>query len=208
MRLNTDYWIAFANNLQLGVQEEDMMLVTGRDLTTSWAVAAFGEEARDVSFSLEVGFVGGAGSLASRLSWSSRHHVEHNWGPNPSDAYPHNSTSTSIQPAARLQSSYLSSFHKSLLPVGTSETSASPINSQYNQCVFLRAYRWKKRPLLPRRLRAAAGFEDFRPTRDEDQPLPLTAFQWSSSDDNELELVSEPDEKKVSLRFSTNYDLF
>ncbi|KDQ18584.1 hypothetical protein BOTBODRAFT_104256 [Botryobasidium botryosum FD-172 SS1] len=188
MRRHTDYWVAFAYNLQLGLKEEDIILVTGCDLTTSWAVAAFRQEARDVSISLEIGLVGGSGSLASRLAWSSDRHVEHNSGPRTRLA----------QGAVGVSSGALVLTGNNTHLSQSSSSLAQAINSSYNQCVFIRSYRWKKRKFLPLKKMCAAA----RPANleyDDDHSPPMDGIEGASTcHDDGLDLVMEPDDAEVS----------
>ncbi|KDQ18908.1 hypothetical protein BOTBODRAFT_126729 [Botryobasidium botryosum FD-172 SS1] len=189
MRKHIDYWVVFAYNLQLGIKEEDIILVTGCDLTTSWAAAAAAlkQEAQDVSTSPETGLLGGSGSLASRSAWSSDRHVGHNLGPHTRLTQ----GAIDANPGALVLTgnTYLSQSSSSLAQV---------INTNYNQRIFIRSYRWMKRMFLPlKKMRIAAKSAD--PEYDDDHsPLMAEIEGVSLCHGGDLDLVMEPDDAEVS----------
>lgn len=59
---NIDDWFAFAENLDLGINRmQDLILVTGRHCAKSWVNAAFSEGLRDAEVSFGVGMSGVSG---------------------------------------------------------------------------------------------------------------------------------------------------
>ena len=64
IRDNVDTWFSFARRNHLGVDRmEDLILVTGCTLVTSWGVAAFIDNNSDAEFSLKSRFVSGGGAM-------------------------------------------------------------------------------------------------------------------------------------------------
>jgi len=64
IRDNVDSWFSFARRNNLGVDRmEDLILVTGCTLVTSWGVAAFIDNASDAEVSLKSRFLAGGGAI-------------------------------------------------------------------------------------------------------------------------------------------------
>ncbi|VDC01178.1 unnamed protein product [Peniophora sp. CBMAI 1063] len=137
-------WHEFAIRKNHDVNLEALMLVTGVDLTTSWATAVFNDTKLDAGFGLRVQFAS-AGSdvhLACQFSWQSTFRALVNSGParrlppsSLADETSTRDTSTSIEP------------HES-----------QPLKTVGNQTLFIRHIRAKaRRPWRGLQLRAAGG---------------------------------------------------
>jgi hypothetical protein len=64
IRDNVDSWFSFARRNNLGVERmEDLILVTGCTLVSSWGVAAFIDNAMDAEFSLKSRHLAGGGAM-------------------------------------------------------------------------------------------------------------------------------------------------
>jgi hypothetical protein len=59
-------WFAFTQTLRLGIEMEDIVLVTGRHRTRSWSNIAFSEVQTDAQFSFGVEV---AGALGASINW-------------------------------------------------------------------------------------------------------------------------------------------
>jgi len=146
-----DSWVAFANRIGYGVRLEDVLLVTGHDLTSNYAMAAFSNP-RDTTFSLE--FSADVPTLLSAKasawgSWKSSQVIHKNMGP------------------------------QIVIPEDPGEqvlvrtTFGERQNSQkFDQCIFLRRLmiRRRKRYAFLKRIEAAAGPKDLDGPEDEDSP--------------------------------------
>ncbi|KAI0266123.1 hypothetical protein BC834DRAFT_143561 [Gloeopeniophorella convolvens] len=68
-----DSWLPFADKRGFPVDRlEDIIIVTGRDLTNSWAMAAFTDTSRDWDLSLSIEAMGGG----ANLGWSCTNHTQ------------------------------------------------------------------------------------------------------------------------------------
>ena len=140
-------WASFTNNrLERGVSPSDLILVTGCDLTSEWACAAWCEKTNSGRLNFVVGVPGVVeGSLSLWGRWECSQSVERNVGPQP--LVPPEPTRPSPQSAALDTPSMPSSEITSSLP------SLAPPTT-FNQCVFLRGFRiadrsiWFKRKNL------------------------------------------------------------
>lgn len=138
---NCERWLAFSELRGLELRMEDIVLVTGCDLTTNWAVAAFTNHETDASIQLQMGSSFQGLGLGTHISWKNERNVERNWGP---------------------REVFGASIHLPGPPVAMSSTHISELpsvmdDSYQDQCVFVRGYRVKLRGrLLPKKLMAAA----------------------------------------------------
>lgn len=130
-------WEAFAIASGHDVAVEDLILVTGVDMTADFSMLAFRECDDQLSVSFK-GYAHGVASLGMSAwgSWVCEYPVFENWGPQKTQ--PETSSSSS----SRAQE-------------GSSE---SP---EYKQCVFLRGYRvYRRARIFPSALKAGAGPHD------------------------------------------------
>ncbi|TFK48150.1 hypothetical protein OE88DRAFT_1737855 [Heliocybe sulcata] len=131
-------WLAFANNtLGFDIDVSDLILVTGRDLTTQWAMAAFAKSEFRGTLAAGVSVPGMlTAEFEVRSGWRAdlTGGVQHRCGPQPSR-----------------------------LPVPQCTTDVQNESSQVkqNQCIFLRGYRVKERRFLnPKVIKAASEPSD------------------------------------------------
>jgi hypothetical protein len=73
-----DEWFAFARECDLGINREDIILVTGCHLTRTWAAIAFREEGEQVSFGVQVS---GVSDVMWRFTREGAQGVAYNLGP-------------------------------------------------------------------------------------------------------------------------------
>ncbi|TFY78952.1 hypothetical protein EWM64_g5059 [Hericium alpestre] len=127
LRTHCDRWFALTEMLGLGLHQEDIILVTGCDKTTSWATAAFVNR-----------------EIQGRISLKDNN-AQYNWGPDADDAPPQ------VEPARMMGGDALTATSEGRLDL------QMPINTKYNQCVFVRGYRGKSRGrFLPMKMKAEA----------------------------------------------------
>ena len=74
-------WYAFASFKGIDLGGQDLMLVTGQDTTSSWAVAAFTQKKKECAIEFHVGYGGAAAHIALAGSWANINSVEHRSGP-------------------------------------------------------------------------------------------------------------------------------
>ncbi|KAI0315910.1 hypothetical protein OF83DRAFT_307950 [Amylostereum chailletii] len=80
---HSDRWLALSERRGLGLRMEDIILVTGRDLTASWANIVFASAERGITSELHVDFTSGAPRRVSGIRWTNAQSVvvQSNWGP-------------------------------------------------------------------------------------------------------------------------------
>ncbi|KAI5118155.1 hypothetical protein M0805_000534 [Coniferiporia weirii] len=154
-------WLTFArSNLDQDIRLKDLLLVTGCDLTADWATAAFTDSSQENSISFQVGFSGFASAQARFWGeWSSSTRVRHRCGPQP------------LMPPAVLDAGSRSDvFH------------ADPL-SEFNQCIFVRAFRVHERPyFLPNVIKGSADPKDLGGSRDLDAPPSMSGTVDNAQD--------------------------
>lgn len=125
---NIESWHAFARNQDLPLDVDDLMLVTGRHLTSSWALAALSGQEDVASVELNLGFMGQAGvGAGGGLSWRTIHNAQENRGPR-----------------SRTPRTAINSSHS--IDHSTSQEALSPAANRIeerNQCIFVRGMRRK-----------------------------------------------------------------
>ncbi|KAI0315936.1 hypothetical protein OF83DRAFT_306064 [Amylostereum chailletii] len=158
---HAERWHALAARRHLGLQMEDLMLVTGRDLTKSWGNAVFCDHSLDGRISLEVDFapLGGA-QVASHIRWTNVQNAMINWGPDPEDEEEEEEEAEAAPASDAVEG-----------PSAGAPSSARrrvPLNTRDDQCIFIRHVCAKKRRMFhfPRKMKAAAEPRD--PDRGED----------------------------------------
>ncbi|KAA1470055.1 hypothetical protein DENSPDRAFT_879420 [Dentipellis sp. KUC8613] len=157
-REHCEQWLALTERLRLGLRLEDHILVTGCDRTTTWAVAAFTSVDFDSKISLSVDFAGvGSASFASSMSWTHDGSAQYNWGPDQRSPVSTAELTRAVTGGGDISSSSSANqLHK-------------PINTEFNQCVFIRGFRAKRRSrFLPVKLKAAAEPVDLKKSPDDD----------------------------------------
>lgn len=169
-------WLEFANDRhQRGIEASDLILVSGHDVTSEWALAAFTEAQRGASIFFRGGYsalAGGGLSLAG--TWDSVMSAQHRSGP-------------PNMPSPR-PSSILST-------ISAWKGGDVPIPVKQDQCVFMRGYKIRPRRLFaPKVLEAAAEPKDAEPDNDQPPPSPL-----SEGSEAEYEVESLAEAEIVSL---------
>ncbi|KAI0061929.1 hypothetical protein BV25DRAFT_1916584 [Artomyces pyxidatus] len=178
-----DRWLAFADMHQLGIRLDDIILVTGCDLTPSWAMAAF--MSRESDSSVSVHFDSGVtGSIAANLSisWSNNCNAVYNYGPE-----------------ERFRST---SNESRRLPPSTeySDVSRGALVPASDQCVFVRGFSMKRRRFLPgKRLKAHAEPRDYSRHDDEADEDGLGEGDSSSSDEDVIMELGMRDKARLGI---------
>ncbi|KAI0056994.1 hypothetical protein BV25DRAFT_1863983 [Artomyces pyxidatus] len=165
-----DQWLAFAERHRLGIRIDDIILITGCDLTTSWAMAAFMSSEFDASISLQFD-AGMAGTVAaySGISWRNSRNAVYNHGP---DARSRPASGDNLR-----------------LPPTTVDTSQIDMAPVPDQCVFVRGYHMKRRPLfMPKKLKAFAKPRDYSRHNEDEDEIELGDDGSGSSEDEVVEL--------------------
>ncbi|KAF8589934.1 hypothetical protein K439DRAFT_1303893, partial [Ramaria rubella] len=129
---HAESWLEFASEDDRGIGLEDLMLITGYDVTSEYAMAAFSNTERVVGIEFQAGVTAVASaSIAVWGSWQANTSVHHNCGPQiriPPSTKAGDLTSTISEPSS---------------PGGEANTNAAPAG--YNQCLFLRRIQIRKR---------------------------------------------------------------
>jgi hypothetical protein len=135
---NIECWHAVTERIGYPVRLEDLMLVTGVDLTKSWSTAVFTERQIEGAVGLEVDYAT-VGSLkwASRFRWRNTHGAQVNWGPQPEQDMTYISSGESWD----RQSTFTTS-------TPSLADSLSLANRKEDQAIFIRRLRVKKRVLF------------------------------------------------------------
>lgn len=191
---NCESWLAFANGPGSGLEleMEDLILVTGYDLASSWAVAAFMHNEADAAIELQVNTAVGAGGAGMHVSWKNECNTEHNWGPRPG-------LLTSIEPTLSPRISQDTTFmenHETTSSSGDGQTE-SPTR---DQCIFLRGYRVKRRVFRTvKKIRAMAGPSDLPEERDgnSDAAIPSTNETQNEEDLFEVSPIVKNSEVRI-----------
>ena len=154
-----DRWLSFTRRLELGIEMEDIILVTGCHRTRSWASVVFFEDQEDtqVSFGVEVAAVSGPNT---NINW--QFSPDHsggavvNWGPD-----------------GRVCNYAICRTNRTEM---TLSFSCAYQNLPEDQCIFIRGFR-VARPFrfLPRHLVAAA-----EPSSDSDEHNPEPDVELTS----------------------------
>ena len=166
-----DSWVKFARGAGYG-NEIKPVLVTGVDMTRDFAMMSYSNNGVSLSseFTTSVPGVASA-SVFAWGTWRTEGLVHTTCGPQL--CYPPSSTQT-VEFAP------------------PSDSHAETVSDGYNQCVFVRYYTVRKRPLLvPKVIKAAAGPHDLGPGGHDGEESLLEA---ESSSDLGSDVVSDPPE--------------
>ena len=149
-----DSWIAFVREGGYG-NDIKPVLVTGVDMTRDFAMMSYSKNGVRLKseFVTSVPVVSGTASASAWGTWRTEGLVHTNCGPQ-----------LCLPPSATRTTSSTSS----------GVTCTEPVSEDYNQCIFVRYYTMRKRPLfIPRVIKAAAGPHDLGPADrgNEDPPL-------------------------------------
>lgn len=164
-------WVDFANQLGHMVNLDDVLLVTGHDMTLDFAMLAFSSNFRQIGMEFEAGFPAVASGSASVWgTWRTSTSVHRNCGPQ------HREPPTT---------------HPRSLSIGGNDD-ADNLLTEYNQCVFIRGFRVRKRAgLIPTVIRAAAGIHDLGSGKRDDDDGPLLRRRPGEDIDKDFEVVSD-----------------
>ena len=167
MREHISSWCAFANEkLEIGLKEEDIIFVSGHTKTPVWAEAAFGHSTTSGELIIAGGIPSASGEFRVFMSRAIDASVFSRTGP----------------------------LDRALMWAKDPEQEL-PVDSAYDQCIFLNYYKTKSRAWWRSAIRAAAGDHVLPDNGDSDGMLGTVA---SSSSDNkfdtqdEVEKVSSP----------------
>ena len=131
-------WFTWAQNNKLGVERmEDLILVTGCTLVTSWAAAAFDDYTMPVDTT----------SISLDAQKSDRGRAEFIWRNVRGNVEYHNSHFDPVRPLG-----YVS--RRKLISLSSYQSEEKPLPR--NQCVFIRGFRAKRSFFRTKYLRAAA----------------------------------------------------
>jgi hypothetical protein len=146
-------WVAFAQDQGHDVELEDLILVTGLDVTKDFAMLAFANDSGDFDINFQVGASQYAtGSVGAWGSWRVANSAHENWGPQET------APPGTIRAASAL---------RTITSAG--ESSNAIPNDEYRQCVFIRGYRIRRRfGVWPQVQNAAADPQDLDFDRDND----------------------------------------
>jgi hypothetical protein len=171
-------WLSFAIQDGRDVKLEDLILVTGHDMTSEYAMAAFCDTQRAVSLEFQASLTPASASASVWGSWRSSSSVHHNCGPQ-----------VRVPPSQMAHAQPIVMIEAQSEPQSRDLLEDMPPKS-YNQCVFVRGFRVKKRVGIPRIIKAAASPHDLASGDRRDEMSPLTAdFSETTSNDYSLEAV-------------------
>jgi len=151
---NYDSWVAFARE-RGHPSNIKPVLVTGVDMTRDFSMMAYSNNGNGLVVEFRISALGVAPSWGT---WLKAGGVYTNCGPHP--RYPPSVTQA-----------------EDLASPGSSHTVA--VADEYTQCVFVRYYTVRKRLMIPRVIKAAAGSHDLGPGGCDDEGLPFEA-QYNS----------------------------
>ena len=150
-RRHYDSWVAFARKGGHG-NDVKPVLVTGVDMTRDFAMMAYSNNGVRLKSEFTASVPGVASASASAWgTWRTEGLVHTNCGPQ------------SCLPPPPTQTAD---------PTSSTVSHIEPVSEEYNQCVFVRYYTMRKRPLsIPKVIRAAAGPHELGPgDRDNEEP--------------------------------------
>lgn len=133
---NVESWLECARRNGHNIKLEDLILVTGVDLTTSWATAVFSDTQLEADFSLDVKFSSaGLGlGLACQLSWQ-----------NASSAFVNSGTTVTDTRGAHASADSSITHASADEPVTINEPEPKLIDVNPDQSLFIRHIRAKRR---------------------------------------------------------------
>ena len=174
---NYKSWETFATDHDHGISVEDIILVTGRDITEDFAMIAFSHQEQHLNMSFEISASQIASTSASAWgSWKCEFPVFKNWGPQ--------GTKRRVR--------------AELMPTAEDRILGEP---QFKQCVFLRGYRLKFRMrIITKVIRAGAGPHDLGFDGGDQQDVPTL-----QSSEDEMEAVLES--PKVTDTYTSPSDI-
>jgi hypothetical protein len=182
MHKNYRSWVRFGQDNYHSVDYDNLVIVTGVDLTSSCNMLAYQKNFTDMSasFSLDAAAFGSA----SLSTWKHCRQPEGSWTSSGSDAY--------------LAGLSLPATDPSMTAIG----STSPLP---RQCIFLRGWRSRSRRRAPERIQAGAGPDDVAwsppdPSEPDNQDLSYEEGASDTSSDVEINIVPITDSSAVRAR--------
>ena len=173
-----DSWVAFTREIGYG-NDVKPVLVTGVDMTRDFAMMSYLNGGVRLKSEFTTSVPGIASASASAWgTWRTEGLIHTNCGPQ--QCLPPPSTQT----------------------VGSTSPCVSPtesVSNEFNQCVFVRYYTMRKRPLMiPRVIKAGAGPHDLGPGSRKDEGEALEA-QYDSQSDSDTPSDSDEDDDRSSV---------
>ena len=139
-----DSWYALTRRLGLSLRMEDIILVTGCDLTKSWANAIIFEHSVEGGLDLEVTFApAGGAKVTTDIRWTTTQSALVNTGP--------------INAGMRQRLAYLQDNDISTTVLQDPDSSMEALNTKNDQCLFIRGFQAKRRRFLISRILGARG---------------------------------------------------
>lgn len=190
MLKNCESWLAFANGPDCGLElgMEDLILVTGYDLASSWAVAAFMHNEADAAIELQVNTGIGTGGAGMHVSWKNECNTEYNWGPRPGFL-------TSVEPTLSPRVS-----RDATLTVSNEHVQAESLTR--DQCIFLRGYHVKRRVFRAvKKISAMAGPSDLPEEQDGNSDAAVPSTNETQNEEDMFEVSPIVKNSEVRIRF-------
>jgi hypothetical protein len=164
-------WISFAQDQGHDVELEDLILVTGLDMTKDFAMFSFANNSKSFDIDFQVAaspyFVGSVGAWGS---WHVKSSVHENWGPQ------NTAPPGTLRAASALRTC-----------VSDDESTDAIASDGYRQCVFVRGYRVRRRfGVWPQVQNAAAEPQDPAFDWDDDEEMTMSVLEGTTdvSEDN------------------------
>jgi hypothetical protein len=179
MHKNYRSWVRFGQDNYHSVDYDNLVIVTGVDLTSSCSMLAYAKNSTNMSasFSLDAAAFGSA----SLSAWKDRKQPELCWSSSGSDEY--------------LAGLVLPAIDSGMTMIG----STSPLP---RQCIFLRGWRSRSRR-APKRIEGGAGPDDVGSSSDPSEPDSLGQFNEEatseSSTDVDVDIVPVVDSPVVRV---------
>lgn len=176
---NWKKWHIFVTDvLQVGIDIDEMIFISGTHKTANWAVASYVEAGRSSLFRFDASspMVSCAFSLLSSSGVEMPPHQH--WGPQ------RRTSSVTGSPSSQ----------------GSGDVDQNEIKK--DQCVFINYYKMKRRRLFPPKvLRASAGYDRLSPRRDEDGRIGgIRASVDCDEESEEYELHTDNPSVEVRVR--------
>ncbi|KZV74504.1 hypothetical protein PENSPDRAFT_681884 [Peniophora sp. CONT] len=186
---NIENWLEYARNHGHDISLEDIILVTGVDLTTSWATAVFNDARLEAGFGLDVQFSGSSAGLhlACQYSWQSTSSALVNSGPAPTRPRPLGDPTSPLSPP------FLAPSGPNSGNTAIGNLERPPLNTTQNQALFVRHIRAKRRRLWRGLKLEARGESD-----DTDDSDESTDTEGSDVVMDDIVIVSNPRRKKFT----------
>ncbi|KAF8526895.1 hypothetical protein BU17DRAFT_40032 [Hysterangium stoloniferum] len=176
---NIDYWLEFAQRKGHGVKMKDIMFVTGFDVTTEYAMAAFSDANKNISLEFQAKVPLASTNASVWGSWVTTSSVHYNCGPQ---------VRIPPSPTANLNSSTMGEALQSQYPV---DNQLRKPPKGYNQCVFVRRFRFERKMFrrVPKVIKAAAGPHDLGSGDRHKDSAPMAGCDNAESDSSDGDAI-------------------